>query len=99
MTRTPLVIEGERVHLRDWSVADLDAYAYWLRPGHRWQDFDGPYYGHTPEEQIPNLIDGVRQRIDRADFPDPRTRLVIADREPDLLIGQVSRYWISEETN
>jgi len=39
-----VVIDGERVRLRDWALHDLEAFAHWLHPGHRWRDLDGPYY-------------------------------------------------------
>ena len=99
MTETSLALEGKQVRLRDWSLDDLETYAYWLRPGHRWQSLDGPYFGHPTEEAITGLIEAVRKRITESDFPDPRARLVIAEPDGNTMIGQVSRYWISEETN
>ena len=92
-------LEGRRVRLRDWSHTDLEAYACWLRPGHRWQEFDGPYYRQTTEAEVPSLIETVRRRIADADFPNPRARLIVAEPGNNQMIGQVSRYWISEETN
>jgi putative hydrolase of HD superfamily len=99
VTANPVLLEGKRVRLRDWSLADLETYAYWLRPGHRWQEFDGPYFRQTTEAEISGLIETVRKRITTADFPDPRARLIIAEPGSNKMIGQVSRYWISDETH
>ncbi|MFN8528655.1 MAG: GNAT family protein [Anaerolineae bacterium] len=94
-----ILLEGRRVNLRDWQLDDLDSYAHWLQPGHRWQELDGPYYGHPSAEEIPGILDNIRTRILDGHFTDPRARCIVADAADNHLIGQVSRYWISEETN
>jgi len=45
------------------------------------------------------IIEKTRTRILDHDFSDPRTRLVIARRGDNHLIGLVTCYWISQETN
>lgn len=92
-----LVLQGSRIVLRDWTRADLDPYAHWLAPGHDWQRLDGPYYPGPVADEIPSIIEKTRARIDAGEWSTPRARLVIAQH--DQLIGVVSRYWISEETN
>lgn len=94
-----ITLEGNRIRLRDWTLDDLDKYRAWLIPGHEWQRLDGPYYPDPTADEIPAIIDRVRQRITEGDFPTPRQNFVVADRATDRLIGRVSRYWISEETN
>jgi putative hydrolase of HD superfamily len=85
--------------LRDWRLDDLEAFAHWLQPGHRWQELDAPYYRSTAAEDIPAVIARIRARIESGNFSTPRQNLVITQPEHNRLIGQVSRYWISEETN
>ena len=92
-------LSGKRIRLRDWVLADLDEFAYWLQPGHRWQELDAPYYKSTPANDIPGTIARIRTRIETGNLAVPRQNLIIAHAENDRLIGQVSRYWISEETN
>ena len=94
-----ITLEANRIRLRDWNLDDLDIYASWLMPGHDWQRLDGPYYPNPTVDEIPRIIERIRQRITEGDIPTPRTNLVIADRDSDRLLGRVSRYWISEETN
>lgn len=94
-----LILRGKRVVLRDWTLKDLDVYAHWLAPGHEWQRLDGPYYPTPGADEIPAMIERFRTRIEAAEWQTPRARLVIAQADDDRMIGVVSRYWISEETN
>lgn len=94
-----IVLEGQRVRLRDWSLDDLDSYAHWLKPSHQWHELDGPYYAKATTDEIPGIIEKIRTRISENKFSDPRSRLIIAESAQNAMIGEVSRYWISEETN
>lgn len=97
--QNPLQLVGRRLHLRDMTLHDLDPFAYWLHPDHEWHHYDGPYYPSTPAEDIPNVIERTRKRIEKADWSSPRDRLIIADKHTNALMGMVTRYWISAETN
>lgn len=90
-------IAGKRILLRDWEEKDLPPYWHWRQPGHVWQQFDGPYYQETAEE-IKAGFEKLEKQVAERNFPEPRTRLVIADKATDLLIGVVSSYWESIET-
>lgn len=94
-----IVLEGKRVRLRDWTLEDLDEFAFWLQPGQHWQTLDGPYYKRTSADEIPALIERIRTRISEGKISHPRQSLIIAELQHNRLIGQVSRYWISEETH
>ena len=95
-------IEGKQVKLRDIRLDELDLLEHYWRPGHKWQETDGPY-GDPPSEEAgiewaAKRIAAVRKRVEKGDFSDPRTRMVIADRDDDRLIGNVSWYWRNKET-
>ena len=92
-------LTGKRLVLRDPISADLEAFSYWMQPGREWQKTDGPYYPPTPADQVAKLVERMEQAITAQNWPDLRPRLAIANTEEDALIGMVSRYWISEETN
>lgn len=94
-----VVFFAANVTLRDWRISDLEAHAYWLLPGHRWKDLDGPYYPGPSTDEIPQIIARQRSKIQAGDLPTPRTSLVIADRTSDALLGFVNWYWESVETN
>lgn len=95
---TPISLDGQRVRVRDWLLEDLESFAHWMRPGQRWQELDGPYYPHAKEDEIPGIVGRITTRVVQGDFPDPRQNLIIASASDNRLIGQVSRYWISQET-
>ncbi len=92
------MLNGLTIQLRDMQLDDLSAYRHWQQPGRAWQALDGPYYQRPSPEEIDKQIERVRERILAANWPEPRTRLVIANRQSNELLGMVSRYWISEET-
>lgn len=90
---------GVKVRLRDWRVEDLGALAYWLQPGRRWQELDGPYYPHPSVAEIPDIVAQRRMAIESGQLSVPRTSLVVTGAEEDTLLGCVTWYWESQETN
>lgn len=92
-------ISGKQIVLRDWEAADLKAYAHWLQPGHEWKKLDGPYYPGPTTDEIPEIIENQQNAIEFADWPSPRHQLIIATPHNNQMVGQVSWYWISEETH
>lgn len=88
-------ITGEKIILRDIQEQDTDPLNYWLLPHHHWHKLDGPYYPSTPADKIPPLVESWKQGHQH----DPRRRLLIADTTTDDVLGMVTRYWISQETN
>jgi RimJ/RimL family protein N-acetyltransferase len=94
-----MIIQGNQIILRDWEEIDLPAYAHWLQPGHEWKRLDAPYYASPNADEIREIIDDQRNAIEFADWPSPRQQMIIAKPQDNLMIGQVSWYWISEETH
>ncbi len=94
-----LRIQGKRITIRDWQLADLEDFAYWQQPGHLWQDFDGPYYPRMAADEIPKVVSHLREKIMQADWPAPRNSLAITESETNNLIGGLNRYWTSKETS
>ena len=91
-------ITGTKINLRDMKFKDLDIVQHWMNPSHEWHKFNGPYYPPTPLEDIPNTISKWAKFISTDNYPSPRMRLAIVEPS-DNIIGTVSRYWISAETN
>ncbi len=95
-------IAGLRLCLRDLIPTDLYAHQYWMQPGHRWQELDGPYYPTPPpptDEELEIEKNKLEKQIRENSFPEPRRFLVIADGNSDEYLGRVTWYWISHETN
>lgn len=90
-------LPARRVVLRDLRLDDLDAWAHWQQHGRAWQLTDGPDLGppSTAEETaawVAGRVTELRETIRTGAFSDPRHRLVVALRDDDRLIGEVSRY-------
>lgn len=95
-----MMIQGNKINLRDWMLEDLHLYKSWLLGEQEWKKWDAPYYNENANEhEITESIDKLRNKIVSASFDDPRRTLVIADRENNFFLGQVNSYWISKETN
>ncbi|KAA3645083.1 MAG: N-acetyltransferase [Chloroflexi bacterium] len=92
-------LAGRILTLRDIMKSDLQALGDWLHPEQEWHKTDGPYYPRSSEEEIAKKINNWEQAIIENSWPDLRQRLVVVDSHEDEVIGMVSRYWISEETN
>jgi len=92
-------IEGTRIVLRDATLEDLGPLAHWLQAGHRWHELDGPYYPKPTPDDIVRMIADRRTRIIDGELPTPRESLVIADCGTEALLGHVTWYWESQETN
>ncbi len=95
----PLRIHGRFVTLRDWTLADLSPYAAWHTPGQEWQQLSGPYYPQPTPEELATKLQRVRARVEESRWAVPRLVLPVVDVTHDQLIGEVSRYWQSEETD
>jgi RimJ/RimL family protein N-acetyltransferase len=94
-----LRIEGQPIDLRDWQLDDLEAYRAWMQPGQRWQELDGPYYPQASPTAVDERVKRLREQILSSDWPDPRTRLVVANHSANTVIGTVNWYWNGQETN
>lgn len=93
-------IAGQRVHLRDITFADLDAWQPWLASGHRWQQLDAPYYhAQESDDDRQKHIEVARRKLRENAFPQPRYRLTVARRSDDAFLGFVSFYWVSKPTH
>ncbi len=92
-------IKGRQITLRDWAIKDIPVYKKWNTGKHEWMKFDGPYYPKITPKELEIQCGSISIRIDENNYPDPRIKLIIADNETDEMIGLVSRYWESIETN
>lgn len=90
---------GKKTILRDPELSDLESFGYWMQPGHTWRKTDGPYYAAPSKEQVAEMLVKWEQAVRSQNWPDLRQRFMIVDNAQNILIGMVSRYWISEETH
>ncbi|MCA9928303.1 MAG: GNAT family N-acetyltransferase [Anaerolineales bacterium] len=91
-------IEGQQIILRDWISEDVESYGYWMKPDHKWHNFNGPYFPKMTEKEIPKSMAKLQGFIDRNEWDTPRRKLVIADKQTNKILGTVNWYWVGQET-
>ncbi len=92
-------LEGKNILVRDWIMDDLKLYKFWNTGYHLWMDFDGPYYPKMEDYELQFNVDYITKVIENKRRTKPRRRLVIALKDTNQLIGTISWYWQSQETN
>ena len=85
--------EENNIRIRDWKKEDEILYRFWNIGHHLWMNYDGPYYPKMTEEEVESAV----KRFNNNSLSS--NRMVIADKETDELLGTVSWYWQSEESN
>jgi len=88
-----MMLEEKNIKLRGWKEEDETLYRFWNTGHHLWMNYDGPYYPKMTEKEVESSI----RMFNNNSLP--LKRMVIADKETDELLGTVSWYWQSEESN
>lgn len=89
-------VRGDRIRLRAFQAGDLPVLRRWLRPGQEWKKLDAPYY----PEPSPQMTEGFLASLaEPAPAGEPPRRAAIAGLADDGLLGLVTWYWESRETN
>ena len=83
--------------LRRLEANDLEEYKYWKLPQHRYHSLNGPYFKKDTAEAVEKKIDALKSRFQKGENVLPNVR-IISNNENEL-IGEVSWYWKSQETN
>ncbi|WP_410655304.1 GNAT family N-acetyltransferase [Amycolatopsis sp. lyj-112] len=91
-----VALEGDKVRLRDWQPSDFAPLRDLLDPARPWHETNGPYFGRPTADEAGSR---ALKLTSRTVTPDPRTSLAVTDLGDGRLIGQVSWYWESEETD
>lgn len=92
-------LEGQRVVLRDWEPGDAERLAELLVPGRPWHETNGPYFGRPTATELAGLRRDLLERAGSETLPEPRPSLAVVRRSDELLVGTVTWYWESEETD
>ncbi|WP_181770406.1 GNAT family N-acetyltransferase [Amycolatopsis pittospori] len=90
-------LKGHKVWLRDWRPVDLEPLRDLLDPARPWHETNGPYFGRPTAADADSKA--LKLVAPSTDLPDPRTSLAVTDLNNGRLIGQVSWYWESAQTD
>jgi len=95
-SKLPLV--GQKITLRSWEPRDVDAWASWMEPGHRWKELDAPYFPLPSQDERAAMLEQKRRQVENGPSLCPPNSLVIADGHTNAFLGVVTWYWESKET-
>lgn len=79
-------------------MEDLPEYKYWQMPKHKYHEFNGPYFKKSTAPEIEKELVELAKKI-QGNQPDPVPQKRIISNEKNELLGEVSWYWKSKETN
>ncbi len=84
--------------LRELLLEDLESYRLWNLPECLHHNFNGPYYGKDTVELLDQRIEKMGSNI-KLGKPAREGMMAIVDEETNVLIGTVSKYYKSKETD
>ncbi|CAM1343099.1 GNAT family N-acetyltransferase [Tenacibaculum amylolyticum] len=85
------------IQLRKLTLDDLEAYEYWKLPTHKYHELNGPYFKKKNSTEIKKQIQTIRDDLLQEKSVLDNVRII--SNETNELIGEVSWYWRSQETN
>ncbi len=85
------------IYLRRLELNDLESYYDLNKPTREYHKFNGPYYEKETEKELKARIKNIKTSLENNTYNSQN--LMIANRKTNELIGQVSWYWKSVETN
>lgn len=88
---------SHKISIRDWQLSDLPIIKHWYQGHHAWMDLDAPYFKKPDADLLDKRIEYYRTLCEIENLSHPRQNLVIALN--DELIGNISWYYTSKETN
>lgn len=84
--------------LRELEIKDLEDFLYWNHPSREFHKFNGPYYKKRNEEELRKYIEDLKILLLKGEKNVLKNKKIIAYKDTDEIIGQVSWYWKSQET-
>ncbi len=85
------------IKLRKLELDDLEDYKYWKLPDHRYHLFNGPYFKKDSKKIIEKQIEILKNDLVKRKTVLENKRII--SNEQNEIIGEVSWYWKSKETN
>jgi len=85
------------VKLRKLEYSDLEDYMYWKLPKHSYHSFNGPYFKKDSKNEIEKKIQFLKSEFLKEKSVLEHVKMITNDKNE--IIGEVSWYWKSEETN
>ncbi|MCX5773650.1 MAG: GNAT family protein [Fusobacteria bacterium] len=84
--------------LRDITLDDLDSFYTLNHPSRKFHELNGPYFKKRSEEELKEYCKSLKSKILYKDSALYTHSQLIALKDSNQIIGQVSFYWVSKET-
>lgn len=85
------------IQLRKLTLHDLEEYEYWKLPKHKYHELNGPYFKKKNVTEVKEQIQAIRNDFLQGKPVLDNVRII--SNGVNELIGEVSWYWRSKETN
>jgi len=92
-------MKSNEVILRQLTITDLEVYKELNHPDSAFHKYNGPYFKQSSEDELSDQINSWRDKFIVGDLDFLSNKMIIADKYSDTLIGEVSWYWKSKETD
>ncbi len=86
-----------KIILRSLELNDLDEYLRLNHPDQLFHQFNGPYFKKNSLAELETWVNKVREKLERG-VVNPFVKM-IANAYTNKILGEVSFYWRSKETN
>jgi len=86
------------IKLRNLTLDDLDSFYKLNHPNQKFHELNGPYFKKRTESDLREYINTLKNRIISKDSTLHSQSQLIVLNESNQLIGQVSCYWVCQET-
>ena len=83
--------------LKRLKKEDLNEYKFWKQPKHSYHLLNGPYFKKSSEQEIEKDIHKLKLKFQKGEPVLENIRII--SNEKNEMIGEVSWYWKSKETN
>lgn len=87
------------IYLRNIEITDLDNYYNWNLPDSAFHKFNAPYFPKMSASQLQQQIEQLKVDLLNGSLGIFTNKKIIADVNTNEIIGEVSWYWKSKETN
>ena len=86
--------------LRQLRLDDLEAYAFWKKPVHRYHAYNGPYFEKKTIKELEEAKEQVRKLLTSPEISETDDRIPTIITNPyDDVLGEVTWYWKSKKSN
>ncbi len=86
------------IKLRALEDKDLEQYRFWNLPDKKHHDYNGPYFGRLTDVELDVKIKTMKRKFEAGEAVMPHAKAIV-DEKTDELIGTVSKYFKSKETD